>query len=305
MHAVNIMGPAIQTKELELPGMQGVIYAPFEAEDTVTQCLGLNLPRHYGKPIYPVIAKNEQAKIKLNQIRLDMEQKFRVKSEAVQAELRMIMKSARLTSLEQLKALMEKQEPGVYEMIQLNAAIFLQEATVLQQMTIHGNTAGMALSRLDPARHKLYVVGHGGAGLDFLAADEEMMFGTVTSTQLAEQLAAGGLPKGFRDIRITACHSADTTPPASFSSADLEKAAAFIKKRSGPLARFSRQPTPQQPSPFAWSLSRALKRQGFNQAVVTGYHGAGVRFPRVNHHLRKIIDGAVDDIRRSLAKRHF
>jgi len=102
-----------------------------------------------------------------------------------------------------------------------------QQLCVLKQM----NFPRIFLNHLSPERDKLYVIGHGGAGLDLLAADEAVTQGHMSAKNLARQMEVSGLPKVFKDIRVTACYSADSIKPTSFSSEELDETSGAIKKQ--------------------------------------------------------------------------
>jgi len=172
-----------------------------------------------------------------------------------------------------------------------------QQLSVLKQMKFSDKT----LNQLSPERDKLYILGHGGAGMHLLAADEKMTLGHITAKELANQMQAGGLPKTFRDIRVTACYSADAIKPTSFSSQELNETSGAYSKKPGMLRGIFNPP--KDITPLAQAISRELNQLGYDRTQVTGYHGAGVTFSQDEFRTRRI--EGVPDIRRSLVKRLF
>ncbi|WP_052941372.1 hypothetical protein [Chromobacterium subtsugae] len=276
-----------------LPGptssRQAVIYAPFAAGDVVTQSLGKNLVREQnGKPLLPLIAQDDQAHVRLQQLQQQQVQDLRGKGSLFPDQIRKLQQQHNLSQ----DVLRQHIGPAEFDKAMQASATFARQADVLQRMEIRSNEHGAELGRLQPQRDKIYIVGHGGPGMDILAADQQVTQGKATSADVAQQLAAGGLDRAFRDFRATACFSADTREPTSFHPADLGRAAApALGPRPGFLQLFGKRPVLSQP--FAQSLSDELAKQGFKQPEVAGYHGAGVTFSQIGHSSRRL-PGAAD-----------
>ncbi|MCL9781323.1 hypothetical protein M9194_07775 [Vibrio sp. S4M6] len=278
---------------------QGAIYAPFAAEDIITQALGRNLPRvSKGKELYPLISRSDQDKALLEQHRheqiLDL-------SKGIQSSDDKINKLVQTTGLtrDEIRQLIGPELFGQG----INAVLRLkQQVDVLKRLDIQSNEGQQQLSKLQAGKDKLYIVGHGGAGKNVLAADQACSQGMVTAGDLANQLREGGLPKSFDDIRVTACFSADSKSPESFHPRDLQRAALPTTQGTGFLGLFG--PKEVKGEPFAQSLSNKLKSEGFEQPDVTGYHGAGVSLSQEHQH-RRIPKSKEQDARSSTVKQHF
>ncbi|MEN3033156.1 MARTX multifunctional-autoprocessing repeats-in-toxin holotoxin RtxA [Chromobacterium amazonense] len=320
---------------------QAVIYAPFVAEDMITQGLGINLTRQEnGKSVLKMIALDEQSREQLIQLRNEKVRDFLEKSRLYPESVKRVMSEAGI-SLNKYCEVIGKQEiirksnegggdylasvqkamrekgmnfeqyceslgRNYYDIGIEAAAKWTHQATVLQQMEIRSNADGVELTRLRPEYDRIYVIGHGGAGMDILAADSAVTQGRVTATELARQFSEGGLHRDFRDIRVATCHSADTRSPASFSTPDLERAA---QVELGPkkFGSFGKREVSRQS--FAQSLSSELYKLGYSKAGITGYHGAGVRFSEQEHRTRRLVNEEGrrigSDVRASEARRVF
>ncbi|MEJ8675146.1 MARTX multifunctional-autoprocessing repeats-in-toxin holotoxin RtxA [Chromobacterium amazonense] len=330
--------PAMQDQSIQ---RQAVIYAPFVAEDMITQGLGINLTRQEnGKSVLKMIALDEQSREQLIQLRNEKVRDFLEKGRLYPESVKRVMSEAGI-SLNKYCEVIGKQEiirksneggadylasvqkamrekgmnfeqyceslgRNYYDIGIGAAAKWTHQATVLQQMEIRSNADGVELTRLRPEYDRIYVIGHGGAGMDILAADSAVTQGRVTATELARQFSEGGLHRDFRDIRVATCHSADTRSPASFSTPNLERAA---QVELGPkkFGFFGRREVSRQS--FAQSLSSELYKLGYSKAGITGYHGAGVTFSGQEHRTRRLVNeegrriGA--DVRASEARRVF
>lgn len=118
------------------------------------------------------------------------------------------------------------------------------------------------LDKLRADAHKLYLIAHGEKGPILYATDGEPGtpgYAELSAAALARRLAAQGLDKRFTDVRIKACHSADFGAGIIFRS-----------------------------DPFARTLARAMKKEGYNKIAVTGYHGESKLVPTdiAEHHQR-------------------
>lgn len=61
---------------------------------------------------------------------------------------------------------------------------FSQELSVVSRLKLLSNENKQVLSKLLPARYKLYIIGHDSAGKDLLAADKNMEQGMITAKEL-------------------------------------------------------------------------------------------------------------------------
>jgi len=121
-------------------------------------------------------------------------------------------------------------------------------------------------------KDKLYVLGHGNAPsaeqpVAALYARPDMIGPSLTPSGLAEHLKQAGLPKDFKDLRITSCHAVSTQHG--------------LPTDDGSSARY-----------FAPRLAQAV-RADFPQLTITGYKRGGVTSPLGAHHERSD-DGALD-----------
>ncbi|MEJ2795851.1 hypothetical protein WAE56_20815, partial [Iodobacter sp. LRB] len=149
----------------------------------------------------------------------------------------------------------------------------------LTDMQILSNANKAQLASLDPARDKIYILGHGGPGNPYLHSTPCDKEEKIPPGYLAEELKLGGLSRNFRDFRLTSCNSADAREPLSFSHADLR--AATLPKlghRSWLLCGAQSEAKVA----LAQTFSETLSLLGFNNAEVTGYHGSGKVFSLAN-----------------------
>ena len=121
-------------------------------------------------------------------------------------------------------------------------------------------------------KDKLYVLGHGNAPsaaqpLPALYAHPDMSGPSLTPVGLAKHLEQAGLPKDFKDLRITSCHAVSTQHG--------------LPTDDGSSGRY-----------FAPRLAQAVRTE-FPQLTVTGYKRGGVTSPLGAHHERSD-DGALD-----------
>ncbi|CAI1993571.1 hypothetical protein SERMPA_00120 (plasmid) [Serratia marcescens] len=219
------------------PNKQGYIYLSFIALDMVEQSLGYNLPRaEKGKPLYPVIVPDDSAKEKIEQLRSDKVKEL----EASYNKSYGLLNELRLMGLSE-DDIFKQLGPELHQDLIKGMANNLRDLTVLTSIIYKSNQGGRVLSQLRAPADKLYVMGHGGAGMDILAADQAVKQGKVTSGELARQLARGGLPKAFSDIRVTACFSADSIEPQSFAPEELERTSSLYEvKPEGFLGIFKK-----------------------------------------------------------------
>ncbi|WP_434657207.1 hypothetical protein [Chromobacterium violaceum] len=115
-------------------------------------------------------------------------------------------------------------------------------------------------------------------------------------------------------------HAASAPDLALFASGWLFPRAKFLAKtafsalsraakpvygrKTGWLGLFGQRAVLSQP--FAQTLSDALRKQGFHQPEVSGYHGAGVTYSAAGHHARRLPGGSAQaDVRAANVRRVF
>lgn len=263
-----------------------VMYAPFASPDMVKMAIGQNLVRtQQGKPISPLICRTEQDKSELEKTRKISIREQEQEIEKLQSkisdhkEVVDLVKEGGFTHEEACDVGLLT--PSELQKTEERLNVLLHTSDALKNLTI---TNSDALKSLSPDQHKLYVLGHGGPGLDLLAADPDCKQGKVTAYTLALQLAKAGLDPLFSDIRVTSCYSADTRVPVSLKDPDA------LKDASKP--RILRNGNRREP--FAQTLSTKMRNVGFTQVSVSGYHGQGLTFSSFmgdgKHHLHKLPD---------------
>ena len=275
---------------------QGVIYAPFVSEDIVDMAFAENIGRFTNKkPLYPVIVKDDNDKTNFERLRT-----LKLKELKDDAEvLPNIIKSYKGSITETKKNLGEQK----FNQALKNSQRFLTHYDVLNQLSVISNSATPSeLSKLSPESSKLYILGHGLAGSRGFFADENGITGALTAEQVVEQLVSGGIDKQFIDFRTLACYSADTTEPKSFAEKDLHKAEK--PKYLWKYKLIGKKKIDEQP--LGQYLCDALHKHGFQQPIVTGYHGAGVMFSD-KHHSRRLNKQSPSskDVRASDVKTRF
>lgn len=277
---------------------QGYLYFPLSASDLIDQSIGLNLLRHLkGKALYPLIAPNQKILIEMKKLRAAEITNLTTQIDTVSDKLRNVDTHLKHDSGWNGEALRNALSQDVFDPFIDSIAKLSQQLSVLKKMEF----TSKPLAFLTAERDKLYILGHGGAGMDLLAADEAMAQGHITAKALASQLKTAGLPKTFRDLRITACYSADSSKPTSFSPEELDETSGTTSRKRSMIKKLFT--APKNIAPFAQSLSMELKRLGYENIQITGYHGAGVTFSKTEYRARRI--AGVSDIRRSLVKRVF
>ena len=283
-----------------LAGKRGVIYAPFVSPDIIDHVIGANIVRDSkNKLLFPVIVPDDKSKNYLDKLRVEEATRLQGKIEQ-NADIFTKLRSMGLSNQD----IKEKLTPALYDSMLDSIKNFTQQIKILERMEIKSSSNGKVLRQLEPSANKIYVIGHGGPGMNVLAADENMKMGMVTSESLVEQFIDGGLSKAFSDIRTTACYSADASEPSSFLAKDLTKTAKTIKGKRGGLLGLVGTKKPDKLA-FGQSLANALASGGFTEAVVTGYHGAGVTFSHSGYHARQLNHDPKTNTRRSTLKQNF
>ncbi|WP_108986483.1 hypothetical protein [Edwardsiella ictaluri] len=265
--------------------------------------IGKNMVRtKQSKPIYPLLSRNEQDKATLEQMRATLLSKWKEEYEAEILHLKEYIDQITQHGLTEKEARQHYPlGPEGFDNIQKRIVKYCALIDALTNLTIKSSND---LKSLSPDQHKLYVVGHGGAGMDILAEDPACQQGMVTAKEIAHQLAEGGLDKRFTDIRVTACWSADTCEPTSFQKSALDLASQPETQRSGFLGLFGKKEIVAEP--FAQTLSNEMTREGFEQPRVSGYHGIGMTFSSFGeHNLRRLPESEESDARASTVRRVF
>jgi len=250
------------------------MYAPFVGGDALVQIVSGS----YGRAgaVVSAVVKNAKAKNKLEA--------------KIKAELK-----GSLSNKEYFKkrvAVMEASHLGDEtraKLLQMTEAMthYTKMAAVLTHLDVIDNSKEKLLSKLRPGQHKLYVVGHGGAGRDVLAETQEGKK-TITVDKLVEQFVKGGLSLDFDDVRIIGCYSADSVVINTFDEAELARA---VKGQRGGRGA------------FAALVSDAFKKRNYINMVVTGYHGLGWSYPG-EHHERRVTKES-SPVRRSTVRHRF
>lgn len=130
---------------------------------------------------------------------------------------------------------------------------------------------------------KLYIFGHTVAGQSSMQVAGEVF----SAAQIVDALEQSGLLSYVKDLRFTACESADQRPLASFDTADLKAARRSKIKHSRCLID---------------AVAHELWQRGHHQVTVTGYHGNGVAVGenlQATTHLRSLTVPATEVVRRS------
>lgn len=280
---------------------QGVLYVPFVSDDLVEMAFAENLDRFTNKkPLYSVIVKDDNDKANFERLRTQKFNEYKADAEVLPNIIKSNKGSIPLT--------IQNLGTSKFNTARENCQRFLKYCDVLNKLSVMSNTAtpsSSELSKLNPESSKLYILGHGLAGSRGFFADENGTAGALTAEQVAEQLVSGGLSKKFIDFRTLACYSADTTKPKSFSEKDLRKAEK--PKYLWTHKLIGKKKIDEQP--LAQYLCDALHKHGFQQSIVTGYHGAGATFSdkHHSHHSRRLTKESPpsNDVRASDVRTRF
>lgn len=134
----------------------------------------------------------------------------------------------------------------------------------MDRLTVIDQRESGVMRTLEPGRDKLYLMGHGMAGVDGLLYRREQSTLLVPTQAIARQLADAGLDPAFRDIRLFACEGACSSHEGGPSTAER--------------------------------LVVALREAGFENAEVSAYPGkldaSGVAFADGKHHKAVWMDEA-------------
>lgn len=279
-------------------GKTGYIYAPFVAPDLLEQSYAINIIRHIkGKGTYPVIMKNDEDMKKMETLINQKSTKLKSQVDKVSDALQRMDEQRRDESGWTPDYLRTTLSPDLFDKNLNSLHKLSQELSVVSRLAIISNENKQLISKLSPGRYKLYIIGHGGAGQDILAGDQRMEHGMITAKNLAMDLLDGGIAQLFKDIRVTACYSANATKPTSFDSATLDKSSRPVNWNKYKFWESEKTKS------FAHTLRDELLASGFSNVEVSGYHGAGVTFSKQENHTRRLPDQP--DIRRSAVRRIF
>lgn len=283
------------------PSPTAALYAPFASEDMVMQAAGFNFARLVaGKPLYPLIARSDKECEELETWRHSkIEQLTEVGNATLQwiKQLQEQLDKCNLT-LDEFRLQYGAED---FDEIAKNIKQLQHTKDALSRIEILSNPARQKLARLRPGVDKLYLLGHGAPGMNKLSADM-LGLSEITAEELASQLAAGGLDPWFDDLRVSTCFSADARLPESFEPGALMHAAQ-AEVGSNRLWKWLGYGA-STVEPFAQSLCNALKRAGFKQAAVSGYHGAGRVFSS-DHHYNCLPGTQEADVRASSVRQLF
>ncbi|MGC7839596.1 RHS repeat-associated core domain-containing protein [Pseudomonas wayambapalatensis] len=275
-------------------GKKGYIYLPVVGNDTVQMAVGDNFNRYVkGRDLRPVILPDRTAKKAFEGLK--PQYILGARSELERAEnLRRMARAGALPATTQSAYLEEA------EYIENEVNIRLK---VLKRLKVHSNAESGLLSRLAPGGSKLYISAHGEAGSGRLAATYSPESAEIWSDDLAQELEAGGLPKDFQDIRVSACWSANAVEIESFDSDEIDRSA-FVATAVGDGDDQSGPST--TPRPFNVMLHSELTKKGFSKISVTGYSGTLWTYPDGKHYVSVLrsADGITTlSARRSSVKR--
>ncbi|WP_298773622.1 hypothetical protein [uncultured Shewanella sp.] len=291
----------------------GIIYSPFAAEDSVKQCMGKNITRlRQGKEAYPVIVKDNNAKMQFENIKQQKINQYSSYVERLQTSIQknnqkiLSNNQINFTSNEKIQ-LREQINKNIENQIIKNQGLLKSNLEILntyEKLEVYSNQDSHLLGKLSQGKHKLYIVAHGTAGKDTLQATLSKDSPQISSNQLAKDLKKGGLKTSFDDVRSVSCESADTRSITSFNKEELQKASQPTYNFNFSLGFKTFKSIDRQP--FAQELSDALGGLGYKNMKVTGYHGSGRGMPEGVNQLR-VLDENInsESMRRSLVKQVF
>lgn len=140
----------------------------------------------------------------------------------------------------------------------------------------------------DPKETKLYILGHGQSGVNYISPTHSIADAIPLST-VASGLAGSGLKTALEDVRLFSCHSADITTPTALHPHVVS-----------PVA-------PAGLSAPAQTLANALAGNGVANPRVTGYHGIGKVYPSGTTQVRRPNESSPpsSEVRASSVKKVF
>lgn len=136
---------------------------------------------------------------------------------------------------------------------------------------------------------KLYILGHGGAGVDFIKSGDK----TFNVKEIVDTLEENNILNKIKDLRVTSCKSADKTSPKSMSPEDIIEANSKTSFLSDII--FGKNMS------LVELISEEVWDRGYTDISVSGYHGNGVFYNGKDlpfSHLRSSTIPASDTIKR-------
>ncbi|MES0869399.1 hypothetical protein [Pseudovibrio sp. SCP19] len=268
-------------------GKTGYFYAPFVSDDVLKMVSGTNLSRfNAGKELRSLIVATNADKAKFEVLKHELAEKNYKEAGDLASGFNSYMAENDLSETGFITTV----GPNKFEDMLKAASDHAWRADALLRVKVISNEETGILGNLKTKEDKLYLVGHGRQGEEGITSKtgpEEQGWEVAWSKDIAQQLAKGGLEKSFSDIRVSSCHSADARLPKSFSPEDL-KAASETKVKSFLFIEVEREQS------FAQALANDLKKAGFEQPEVSGYHGLGKVFSADTHQYQALdeTDGA-------------
>jgi hypothetical protein len=247
------------------PQKNGYLYVHYQNWDALRQIIGFNANRILReKAPYPVLVASQSDKEKLFQLResllyglpdlptLAYIDFYGLKFSTL--SIKFLNLPGFRTFNEVIKRILSLM--GFDNVIKTGRQIHQALYTATKSMEVEVGLADLG------ADDKLYLLGHGAAGMDGVS-DASDMHGYTTMEEYALQLKKANLSRAIRDIRATWCESGDHTPAASFAP----------EQTNDPIDAFNRKLTPAQ------MLSLQLTKLGYKNISVTGYKGLGSIYP--------------------------
>ncbi|WP_143137471.1 C80 family cysteine peptidase, partial [Burkholderia ubonensis] len=213
------------------------IILPAISNDTVIQAFDQNMPRLVsGKELHKIVVKND---VEENVVKGILDDVVASRMEKIsKSNYGEDVKNRRLDILRELK----------------------------EKTRIVANTDGEILRGADPKNEKIYIVGHGIPNGNLFSGNGPQGRNYIDLVELVTNLNGSGLPRGFRDFRLTACNCADSFYPKTGHHSELDASARGGRDENGKIYK-----------PFAQRFANALNMWGFRDAEVTAYHGYGLR----------------------------
>lgn len=252
---------ALAKKNSVSPPVKAYIYATFFNKDMITQAIEINASRVLqGKEPYPILSSDSQKLMETglaSYIESNRDAFKRVESLSTKVD-----KYLNKTSIEAL----HKKAPVKIKV--LGALLALRKTPII------------SLDKANPKiLEKIYIVGHGFAGSNMIAATPDGSKSVKTSEMVVSEIKQliNSIPDKKIDIRMMQCESADRETAMTMNKAALAENAQS-KEGAQPLARY---------------MADALSRQGI-QATVQGYHGLGVSWAYQNLHQTRALASDYD-----------
>ncbi|SFT93384.1 hypothetical protein SAMN05444141_10547 [Pseudovibrio denitrificans] len=280
-------------------GKTGYFYAPFVSEDMLTLVLNTNHARRSAnKDIRNIIVQSDADKQQLDMLKHQMAEKlFKDAGRPLVMGNSLIAKN-NATEQEYIQAVGTQH----FEEALRASEDIAWRADTLKRTEVISNEHSQIFSTLKKDESKIYIVGHSSHGSDKIVDDRQgsQPRNAISSKELAQRLSQGGLSKSFTDVRVVACYSADARQPASFDATDLQRAS---EREVTKTWFFGQEKVVAQP--FAQSLANELKKAGFEQPEVSGYHGRTIIESKDGHRYQHLSEDSQELIRSSELKQIF